>query len=563
MSLEKDVLQELSRMRKRVDELEQLLRTHGSAPSWTPPPTPPTEQPTSMIDDKAPSPSISGGSASPGSVLGWVGALCFVLGASFLVKLAMDSGWLTPLRQIGMAAVVGIALIVVGLWYKDKDQPFVSLLPATGVSVLYVAIFGARLFYQLISPEATTLLVSVVALLSLYLYASLRQFVFVLASVLGAYICPLLLRQTQVDALGLMIFFLVWDVLFVWMSIWQRSRVILLLASYAALFSFSWPLVDKAMPDGSLLTICIFQFVQFFVFAGGITKHSLRFQTSIGKDIWAFAPLLTFFYGVQYYFLFQYTPDLAPWIAIAFAALVLGLVLVAQRGMQRPGHEVKKLVWGFLGLALYHALYLSLMSNRIQVWFSVALFLSVLALHRFRYWLARYKTLWLPMGLAVIQGYGMVLFAMASKVSTFGWILIGLMYFAGCGAIFVDKGQGSKTNPSPIWKVLLMAGYIQLLVAWIRLADQINIWVPEVSARFMVSLLWGLSALSILIWSRKIRHKALAYSSMFIFALSILKVLLLDVSSASPTLRILCLFVLGGVLFAGGYLYRQIDHWSD
>lgn len=54
------------------------------------------------------------------SVLGWAGAVAFVLAAAYLIRAAIDAGWLTPSVQIAGAALFGVALIAVA-WSADSE----------------------------------------------------------------------------------------------------------------------------------------------------------------------------------------------------------------------------------------------------------------------------------------------------------------------------------------------------------------------------------------------------------------------------------------------------------
>ena len=49
------------------------------------------------------------------NILGWAGATALVLAAAYLIRLAIESGWLTPARQVGLAVLGGLILIGVGL----------------------------------------------------------------------------------------------------------------------------------------------------------------------------------------------------------------------------------------------------------------------------------------------------------------------------------------------------------------------------------------------------------------------------------------------------------------
>jgi uncharacterized membrane protein len=96
---------------------------------------------------------------------------------------------------------------------------------------------------------------------------------------------------------------------------------------------------------------------------------------------------------------------------------------------------------------------------------------------------------------------------------------------------------------------VLYAGHIALMGAAVNILNE----------RLAVSLAWGVIGLACLALAFRARDKLLGTSSLLIFAASAAKVLLFDLSDATPLVRIACLLVLGVTLYAGGWLYKRVD----
>ena len=75
-----------------------------------------------------------------GNWLGAVGVICFVFAAGFIIKLAVESGWLTPARQVGLAFLLGCSLIALGSHLFNKDQAYANFLLAGGNSFIKLLI---------------------------------------------------------------------------------------------------------------------------------------------------------------------------------------------------------------------------------------------------------------------------------------------------------------------------------------------------------------------------------------------------------------------------------------
>ena len=118
-------------MEARLARLEALLAAMATgrpqhARPQPAPPVPPSDAPREALcddyalrDDERPrerKPALHDETrpALATSILGWGGALALVLAAAYLIRLAIDTGWLTPVRQVGLAAIAGLALIAAG-----------------------------------------------------------------------------------------------------------------------------------------------------------------------------------------------------------------------------------------------------------------------------------------------------------------------------------------------------------------------------------------------------------------------------------------------------------------
>jgi len=95
----------------------------------------------------------------------------------------------------------------------------------------------------------------------------------------------------------------------------------------------------------------------------------------------------------------------------------------------------------------------------------------------------------------------------------------------------------------------LYVGHVALMSAAMQIFD----------GQLSVSFAWGAVALACLALAFKYRDKLLGKSSLLIFAASVAKVLLFDLSSATPLVRIGLLVILGVTLYVGGWMYRKVD----
>ena len=105
---------DLAEIERRFAEFEARLKRLEALFS-APKPAAPAAQPASPVPvqaarpaaPKAPAarPESADRPSSATTLLGWGGAAALVLAASYLIRLAIENGWLTPMRQVALATI--------------------------------------------------------------------------------------------------------------------------------------------------------------------------------------------------------------------------------------------------------------------------------------------------------------------------------------------------------------------------------------------------------------------------------------------------------------------------
>ena len=258
-----------------------------------------------------------------GNILGWGGAIALLLAASYLIRLAIDSGWLTPLRQVACAAIFGLMLIGSGFALRRNDREYAGLLPAAGIAVLFVTIYGGHLYHHLIGVQEAGAAIIIVCGASLWLCRAFESDLFALFAVAGSYFAPFLLRGATGSLTDVAIYYSAWSVVFSVFSVLHGRRLIYLLALYLALIGFD--MLWRVQGGDQWIAVMAFQTVQFAIFGIATALFSVRNNAPLDQqDALAHLPPLLLFYFLQYTLLNQHLPVIAPWIAVgSLAALAL------------------------------------------------------------------------------------------------------------------------------------------------------------------------------------------------------------------------------------------------
>ncbi|WP_440888906.1 DUF2339 domain-containing protein [Vibrio sp. WZ-1] len=133
----------------------------------------------------------------------WVGALAMLIGGGYLVQVIGSHIEFSPIMRVAIAFSISLATVVAGEWFHRREQKTpdraerakgFTYVPAaitgTGLTGIYCTVIFAFVFYQLLSPSASLLILAGAAFSSLAL--SLRQGpLMAVLGLIGGYSAPL------------------------------------------------------------------------------------------------------------------------------------------------------------------------------------------------------------------------------------------------------------------------------------------------------------------------------------------------------------------------------------
>jgi len=555
--------QHLANLDKRVRRLEQIVEQQFGKARVVPSKS--SAQPAATAESVAPAPAVPAGLRMAGSdsrpaagssgerspvavtqILGWSGAAALVLAAVYFIRLAIDAGWLTPERQLGLAALSGIGLIWIGFALRKANRQYASLLPAAGIVVLFITVFGAHLYYEFIGAPLAAGCVAAICIVTLWLARIFDNNLYVLFAVIGAYLTPFLLPVWHTNLIDLLIYYSAWSLLFCGYSIWLGGRQTYLLAMYLALIGFD--LIWRAKAESQWMTTAIFQSIQFMTFVCAAAIYSIKRNAPMTQDqAWAHAPGLLIFYAVEYFILGSHLPQWAPWIALASVVALILVYWIANSFLDSQSEAGGMLVSTYAALVLFHAVYIDLIPFKWAPWFALGM-LVVLGVYGASG--ATFRRSMIPFAgivglMAVLSFLQLITGYEISSVP--GATLLSLLFAA---ALYLGYAMISKDAPiNWIRAPLLYAGHVAAMLAVSRMVD----------ASLLVSIFWGMIAIGSLLLALVLRDKILGQSSLLIFAVSGMKVLLYDLAGSPTPVRIGTLVVVGITLYIGGWLYQKLS----
>ncbi|MBD3297454.1 MAG: DUF2339 domain-containing protein [candidate division Zixibacteria bacterium] len=540
----------LRRIEERLDAIEKRL---GVTEKLQPTPLPEGRVSAEPAPDrrvpprgKYPAPSTPSFDLPVTAILGWGGVAALVLAAIYLVQLAIDSGFLTPVRQVGLATILGVGMIALGFILREEYRRISALLPAGGVVVLFVTVYGAHLYHGLIGATAAVAGVIVICLVSLALREAFERDYYTFFAVIGAYSGPYFLHILAARPLDLIIYFGAWDFLFCIYALRARRRSVYVLAGYLAfvVFDASWRQAEYA----DWMWAAAFQAIQFLIFLSATVFFTIRHRRPLSNAAaLVHLPAIVFFYTTTYVLVNQHASAIAPWLAFASVVpMVLGY-LIARRRLPGEALAGELIVTTYAAMVLFHAGYIELVNTGWRELTSLVGLMAVSGLAlSYRHLLRRFWPLTLAVAVAAFISYSR-LAAGIELDEIVAWRFLIPLYVALGYMVYWFMRRASATGL--YCAAVLYGTHLLVMAGIVHMSD----------SRLIVSVVWGLLAVLALVISIVNSDRPLGRSSLIVFTAFAAKVLLFDLSGASPLVRIGCLLVLGVTMYLGGMLYQNID----
>lgn len=554
MSFEEQVRADarLATIEQRLARLEGFLNlAKPTAPVPPPPPPQPAlrPMPAAALEIPAP-PAAAVQKEKSGSWLGVVGIICFVLAAAFIIKLSIDSGWLTPERQIGLAALFGFGLIGAGFALMKSDREYSSLLPGAGIIVLYLTVFAAHRLYSLITFEAAISMSGIVSGLCVWLYTQIREDMYPVTAAAGSYLAPVILSLGSESTFAVY-YFLLCSLAFSVISIWVRSRILTLVSAYLAIFMTA--LIGIGLGQDKLIAGMLA--LHFLVFSAGTYLYTRQNQKPLTeKESGSFLPVLLFFYAMEYFFIDRIRPYLAPWLSLGFAAFLFGLYLAAKKKFPEGSLGSQPMILSFITVVCFHSFYLELLPDLARLW----LFVAIALLLAFPVVNLSVQDKAGPFRIPALALLAVLIIEYLSMVShllsgnDMSWLAVSLVS-VGSLWVLIDF-KGGELEAGNRYAPVLGAAHLLAVLGLYRLTKD--------AGSLEVSASWLFYAVCVIAYAFTRRDETMAKSAMFVLGFAAGKALLYDAASAPTVVRILCLLLTGAALYGSGFLIRRISGWK-
>lgn len=574
----------------RVQRLEQELRGQGRAatqearPAAEPLPraaaAAPVEAPLDavLIETRSPllpaqPPAPPSGPARPAGagfetwigrqVLGWVAVVLALLAAGFFIQLAFDNQWIGEMGQVALGVAAGTALCLIGYHYHRRGWRVLSqMATAAGVAILYLAIFATFGFYDLMPRQQAgvflVLLVAEAAGLALLYEAPAIE----LMAIVGALLAPVLLHTYHDQYRSLFVYLLAVNAGVVGLALFRPWPILANVALVGTQLLF-WGWYDGNYHPEKMTAALGFQaglFALHLVYSLAVPARARR--ASNLEDLLRL-PLAAAFFAAAGYVLLDpsiwhvWMGTLTLGVAILYAAL--GWLIFWRRA------DDQRLLLGMVAVSMgFTAAAFAVQAD--AAWIALGWAVEGLAL----WWFG------LRIGSGALRGMGMGLLLLAAghlvTADSHGRDALFIPLFnayalpaslvaacvlgaAACAQPFRRRWQ--EADHVAVWGAGLIGAGLVWLIITRETYDYFEVQRRYEAADLSLSAAWALYAAIMLAAGFGWRSLPIRLLALGLFAVTLLKVLAVDMSGLPGLYRVTALLVLALVLAGAARAYQK------
>jgi uncharacterized membrane protein len=560
--------------RKRLAELEARIHRLEATLATETPPEPETAAPPAV----ATSSSFSAHqieSTIGRRWVGWIAILLILFATAFFLKYAFDNRWIGELGRVAIGVMFGIGMCLAGHRYHRRGwRVFSQMLTAGGIVLLYLSTYAAFAYYDLIGQKMAFVFFVVLIVETGVLALIYKAPAIAIMALIGGFLNPILLRSDQDQYRSLFAYIVALDVGA--LALLKQWRGLSTIAYFGTQFLFWVWYAENYQPE-KRAAVLVFHTVVFVIF---LVAHLIRDLVRREPATTEYALLLLInpfvFYATTYYLL---NPTHHDWMgvfaigmALLYAALgkflhersfqdrrerllfitaALTFVTIAIP-IQLDGNWVT-VAWAVQGLAiLWGALKLQSMRMRTH-----AFVLFGLTFVRLMLWDTPYG--WRPAFIPVFNKYFLSSLAV-------------IACFAVAAYVY-QRAVEKKLVASQLPRLIL--GLMAAIAFWFVLSMETRTFfnarardetVPEDAShqrwlgQMALSVVWATYA-GVLAAIGFVRRAApLRWASLALFALTVVKAMLIDIAELHRFYRIIVFFVLGVLLLLVARAYHKAFH---
>ena len=504
--------------------------------------------------------------------VGWVAIVLILFATAFFMKYAFENRWIGELGRVTIGIAFGIGMSLAGFRYRQRGwRIFSQILTAGGIVLLYLSTYAAFGYYHLVGQKTAfaflAILIAEAAAISLLYNAP----AIAIMALIGGLLTPVLLHSDRDQYRQFFAYLVVLDAGA--LALLKHWRGLSSIAYYGTQLLF-WLWYDANYHHQKRGAVLIFQTAIFLLFLlAHLARELLRRESATLEDALLLLANPFVFFATAYHLLNPTHHDWMGAVAILMALLYAGIAkILLSRGM-KSRREILLLIAVALTFVTI-AIPIQLRSN----WITIAWAVEGVAI------------LWAGLEIQSVRlrAHAFALFALAffkfllwdtpygyrpAFTPVFNRYFLSSLAVIGCYVAAVYLFERRKLANERVAKLviallaafsfwLLISIETQTYFAGRALAEKASEdaanqrWLGQMA----LSVLWAAYAAALAAFGFVRRVAAIRWAALGLFALTIVKAMLVDIAQLQKLYRVIVFAVLGILLLLVAWGYNRAFH---
>jgi uncharacterized membrane protein len=236
-----------------------------------------------------------------GSLFNWLGIIAVSLTVGFFLKYAFDNDWIGQRGQVLLGAVAGGGILFAAEALRARGyRSYAYVLSGGGILILYLTVYAARVFYELVGVIPAFLLMIGVTTIAVLLAARYHAYAIAVLGLIGGFMTPALLSTGVDNQIGLFGYVALLNSGVLALAYFKRWRSLNHMAFYATALTFAgWALTYYE--DRKLWPTLFFLTLFFLMFSAlGLVYNVVKQRPARWFDISLIVTNATLFFAASY-----------------------------------------------------------------------------------------------------------------------------------------------------------------------------------------------------------------------------------------------------------------------
>jgi len=510
--------------------------------------------------------------------VGWVAVVLILFATAFFLKYAFDNRWIGELGRVSIGIMFGIAMSLAGFRYQQRGwRIFSQILTAGGIVLLYLSTYAAFGYYHLVGQTTAFSFLAILIAEAGALAVVYNAPAIAIMALIGGLLTPVLLHSDRDQYRSFFTYLVVLDAgALALLKHWPGLSSI---AYYGTQLLF-WTWYDENYHHQKRGAVLIFQTAIFLLFLlAHLARELFRRESATLEDALLLLANPFVFFATAYHLLNPTHHDWMGAFAIIMALLYAGIAkLLLARGV-KSRRDILLLIavaltfvtiaipiqlssnwitiaWAVEGVAILWA-GLEIQSVRLR---AHAFGLFVFAFFKFLFWDTPYG--YRPAFTPVFNRYFL------SSLAVVGCYMIAVYLFERAGKRQLVNERMTK----------LMIGLGAALTFWLLISIETQTYFAgralaqksmEDAAherwlgQMALSVIWSAYAAALAAYGFVRRVAVIRWAALVLFALTIVKAMLVDIAQLQKLYRIIVFAVLGILLLLVAWGYNRAFHTRE